>query len=419
MAKNPERRAASFEPENTGFMSGFLADEDVFDRRATWRLGLWAGASIGAVVLAVYASHSSIALRRDQIASVDLARQEQQIQSIAKESQSERRRLASAIDTLNGDRDRLYYRVSALEQGLESVTGTIAKQNMATASPHPAPPSAIATAEPPQPSAQAQAAAPVVSPVATLAKTADATKTGEKAEPATPAEQAPVVISSLAPKMSAAPLAAPTTSVTPKSVIGPPDSAAGKSIESDKTAKATRPTPKPELTPKPEIMAASGPADEAEADASPPSLTQLAVQRTEFGVDVGGANSVNGLRALWRGLLKSRSNAALATLRPIIVIKENSNGPGMQLRLVAGPLTDAAAAAKICAAMVANERPCETAVFDGQRLAINADDPAATKPASGHRSGQWRNSTKHVAVEEAVKKPDPAPATISTFFGRK
>src|SRR4029079_14354365 len=98
------------------------------------------------------------------------------------------------------------------------------------------------------------------------------------------------------------------------------------------------------------------------------------------------------------------------------VIKENSNGPGMQLRLVAGPLTDAAAAAKICAAMVANERPCETAVVDGQRLAINADDPAATKPASGHRSGQWRNSTKHVAVEEAVKKPDPAPATISTFF---
>jgi hypothetical protein len=42
MAKNPERRAASFEPENTGFMSGFLADEVVFDRRATWRLGLWA-----------------------------------------------------------------------------------------------------------------------------------------------------------------------------------------------------------------------------------------------------------------------------------------------------------------------------------------------------------------------------------------
>ena len=60
------------------------------------------------------------------------------------------------------------------------------------------------------------------------------------------------------------------------------------------------------------------------------------------------------------GLLKSRSNAALATLRPIIVIKESNNGLGMQLRLVAGPLSDAAAAAKICAALIENERACET-----------------------------------------------------------
>ena len=68
--------------------------------------------------------------------------------------------------------------------------------------------------------------------------------------------------------------------------------------------------------------------------------------------------------------------------------------------------------------MVANERSCETAVFDGQRLAINADDPA-TKPASGHRSGQWHSNAKRVAAEEPVKKPDPPPGTISTFFGRK
>ena len=414
MAKNPERLAASFEPEDTGFMSGFLAEEDVFDRRATWRLGLWAAASIGAVVLAVYASHSSIALRRDQVASADLARQEQQIQSITKESQNERRRLASAIDTLNGDRDRLYYRVSALEQGLESVTGTIAKQNVAAASPQAIPPSAIAATEPPQPTAQDQAPAPLVSPVATVTKTADVTKTSEKAEVAPPPEQAPVVVSSVAPKLSTALAATPTPSlVAAKSFMGPPDSAAGKLIETDKAAKVPQPTAMPE------VVAASGPADEAEADASPPSATQLAVQRTEFGIDVGGANSVNGLRALWRGLLKSRSNAALTTLRPIIVIRENSNGLGMQLRLVAGPLTDAAAAAKICAGMLANERPCETAVFDGQRLATNADDPPATKPAPGRRSGHWHSSAKRVAVEEPVKKPDPPATTISSFFSRR
>ena len=108
--------------------------------------------------------------------------------------------------------------------------------------------------------------------------------------------------------------------------------------------------------------------------ALPSAAPALVVQRTEFGVDVGGANSIPGLRALWRGLLKSRSNAALTKLRPIIVIKENNNGLGMQLRLVAGPISDAAAAAKICASLTMNDRGCSTAVFEGQRLALGADD---------------------------------------------
>src|SRR4051794_29807693 len=414
MAKNPERLAASFEPENTGFMSGFLADEDVFDRSATWRLGLWAAASIGAVLLAVYTSHSSIALRRDQVASVDLARQEQQIQSITKESQNESRRLASAIDTLNGDRDRLYYRVSALEQGLESVTGTITKQNMAAASPQAAPPSPLAATAPLQPIAQDQAPAPVVSPVATVTKTGDVTKASEKAELAAPPEAAPATASSVALKPSSAPAATPAPSlVTAKSLMGPPDAAAGKLIESEKAAKATPPTPKPE------VVAASGPADEVEADAAPPSATQLAVERTEFGVDVGGANSVNGLRALWRGLLKSKSNATLTTLRPIIVVKETSTGLGMQLRLVAGPLHDAADAAKICAVMIENNRTCETTVFEGQRLAIKADDPTATAvPSAAKPVVRVRNAAKPVTTtEEPLKKPEPS--TTSSLFGRR
>ena len=79
--------------------------------------------------LPLLANQSSIGSRREQIASADLARQSQQIQSVAKESQSEARRLASAIETLNSDRDRLYSRVAVLEQGLDSVTGAIARQN--------------------------------------------------------------------------------------------------------------------------------------------------------------------------------------------------------------------------------------------------------------------------------------------------
>ena len=132
---------------------------------------------------------------------------------------------------------------------------------------------------------------------------------------------------------------------------------------------------------------------------------------------------MNGLRALWRGLLKSRSNAPLTALRPIIVIKESTNGLGMQLRLVAGPLNDAGAAARICAVLTENKRPCETTIFDGQRLSLKSDDPppTAAKPMPRRRAAIAKRAA--VVVEEAPKKPDPPPATtqttLSSFFNRK
>ena len=56
--------------------------------------------------------------------------------------------------------------------------------------------------------------------------------------------------------------------------------------------------------------AAAAPAKDAEkpeldADATN-DAEKSTIQRTEFAVDLGGANSIGGLRALWRGLLKSQ-----------------------------------------------------------------------------------------------------------------
>ena len=129
MAKDPKRPAGGFEGENTGgLLSGFLAEEHQFDRRALWRVGSWGVAAVSAVSIAVMSNQSSMALRRDEVAAVDLARQAQQLQSAARESQNEIRRLMSAVDTLNSDRDRLYTRITVLEQGLDSATGAIARQ---------------------------------------------------------------------------------------------------------------------------------------------------------------------------------------------------------------------------------------------------------------------------------------------------
>jgi hypothetical protein len=197
-----------------------------------------------------------------------------------------------------------------------------------------------------------------------------------------------------------------TPLVASKSIIGPPDPAAGKLIRPETPARAITSAPMPEVV-------ASTSDDDAEPDASQAS-PNVAVQRTEFGVDVGGANSLNGLRALWRGLLKS--NSALALLRPVISVKEGRNGLGLQLRLVAGPLSDAAAAAKICAALTESQRSCETTVFDGQRLAMKADEPpAAVKPAPAPRR---RGSARHgVVSEEAPQRPENP--TLSSLFTRR
>jgi hypothetical protein len=334
------------------------------------------------------------------------------------------------------------------------MTGAIARQTAAV--PAPAASTSAAPIETPVATQTPSPPPPAVSPVTTTAATAATAAEKPRVEAAAPAPATVASVGQSTPQgpSQSAPQSPPpnasqsnfqeksnasaptpaTPFVTAKSMLAPPDSTATKLIEPEKPAKP------PAAPAKADTVATVVPANDAkpdEAEAAPP---KIAVQRTEFGVDVGSANSVGGLRALWRGLLKSRSNAALTALRPIIVIKEGSTGLGMQLRLVAGPLTDAAAAAKICAGLIENQRPCETTVFDGQRLAMN--DPAdaaakanmakpepkselikpdasplvAAKPVAA-KPVFHRRSAKRAANDEATKKPDP-PSTFSSLFSR-
>ena len=172
MAKDSDQSAGTFAAEKAGEgLAGILAEENVFDRRALWRIGTWGVAAVAAVVVAVMANQASLGLRRDRLAAGDLSRQAQQLQAIARESQDETRRLAAAIDTLNNDRDRLFSRVTVLEHGLDSVTGAIARQNSPGAAAAPAPLPALpkvspAAGAPPNPgnSAESQPASASQSP---------------------------------------------------------------------------------------------------------------------------------------------------------------------------------------------------------------------------------------------------------------
>jgi len=458
LAKKSDHLADGLETDNTGgVLSGLLAEEDELDRRALWRLGSWGVAAVAAVVVAVMANQTQLGWKRDQMAAADLNQRAQQIQNIANQTEREARRLASAVDTLNSDRDRLYTRVTSLEQGLDFVTGSIARQNSAATSPAPVTPAPAAepqaaqnpaptvapvttqtaAATPDKPSANSAASGPNPAMVSSVAKDpakesakadipkiegkkpeaaketnketakSDASKSGTaksetaksetvksdaaKSEAAkSEAAKSEAMKAAEAAKTEAAkPETAKTDAAKPevatpatpliaaKSFMAPPDPSASKLIEPSKPLNLVT------VSPIPEVVAAA-PATDAEADEE--TAPKVAIQRTQFGVDLGTANSVPGLRALWRGLLKSRSNAPLSALRPIIVIKESTNGLGMQLRLVAGPLNDAGAAARVCAVLTENKRNCETAIFDGQRLSLTGDDPApapSAKPSSG------------------------------------
>jgi hypothetical protein len=453
MAKTSDKPAGPPKADKTGTprepAPGFFAEENEFDRRSLLRIGTWGAIAVGAVVLAVISNQSSLGWHREQLAATDLARQAQQIQQVAKESQNETRRLASAIDTLNNDRDRLYSRVTVLEQGLDSVTGAIAKQNApppaAAAAPAPIPmaatepPAAPPSATPPAPAPQARAQpapppkqqassspsqspppalAPVASAPAPLPVEPEKPRTDMAAKSDAKPDLAPAATTPAQFASSASALATATTPpplIPAKSMMGPPDPAAPKLIEVPKPAAQAGP---------PVVAAARPPKDQSPPDAAPntPSAappSEVTVQHTDFAVDLGSANSVGGLRALWRGLVKS--NGELAELHPIIVVKESTTGLGMQLRLAAGPLHDAAAAARICAALTENKRACETTVFDGQRLAMAADDAhAGEKPAAEVKPAP-NTYYRHGYYPKHGKKDDPPPApqssTLSSLFG--
>jgi hypothetical protein len=199
--------------------------------------------------------------------------------------------------------------------------------------------------------------------------------------------------------------------------MSPKDGAAARPAEPQVSAP---PPAAPETT---ASVAPISPVPAAIPTSAAPEIAGTPVARTEFGVDIGGANSVDGLRAIWRGAAKSKP---LDGLRPIMMVKERGTGLGMQLRLIAGPVTDAAAAAKICAALTESGRPCETTVFDGQRLALKSEPaPAvatagqprtAVAPAAPPAATIVQRPLRPVATRRAAPKterhPEQAPKTV-------
>ena len=142
----------------------------------------------------------------------------------------------------------------------------------------------------------------------------------------------------------------------------------------------------PSLAPAPSVTAAAPPSI-ATMPANPPArapqastvsrpitadaaATGSTATRTEFGIDLGTAATVEGLRNLWTSI-KDTQAPLLEGLRPVVAVRDGAKPGSLELRLVAGPLANAGVAAKLCAALADAGLTCAPAVFDGQRLALN------------------------------------------------
>jgi len=153
----------------------------------------------------------------------------------------------------------------------------------------------------------------------------------------------------------------PAASALPPSLApGPPASAAPASVVAAPTNPVARTQQAPAVSRPPGLVPIT-------ADAA---ATGSTATRTEFGIHLGTAATVEGLRNLWTSI-KGTQAPLIEGLRPVVAVRDGAKPGALELRLVAGPLANAGVAAKLCAALADAGLTCAPAVFDGQRLALN------------------------------------------------
>lgn len=162
-------------------------------------------------------------------------------------------------------------------------------------------------------------------------------------------------------------------STNPAPAAAPPPAPAPVASAAPAVAAPPKPSPGPSVT---ATIAAAPPGrpgplldwsrlDDSQAAAFGPA--ESAANQGDFGIDLGGGANFGAMHGLWSSARSKHANL-LDGLRPLISIRESTKPGKLELRLVAGPVVNAAAAARLCAALAANGWACRPAVFDGQKL---------------------------------------------------
>jgi hypothetical protein len=245
---------------------------------------------------------------------------------IQPERNAETQRLQEQVRLLVADQDRLIQRIGALERSLDDVTGSIRRQESEA-----------------KRKAEAQTAA----------------STGPVSTVSWPAIITAISTSAPAPDLPPDDALADTTASIPRGTPVPPSRPATSEDETDESIGRTSAVPAVAPLPPPVQP------DTKEASTNPAAPSTPA-KRIVHGIDLGGATSVERLRAMWRGL-QSNEATLLQGLRPLALMSGTRRGRP-DVRLIAGPVASAKDANKLCSALLNAGRYCEPAVFAGHRL---------------------------------------------------
>jgi hypothetical protein len=304
-------------------------DEGHIDMRPLLRIGVWGVCAVVALSGVVFAGRTDVGAERAQLALATLREAPREIVTHPSNllaargtaDDAETKRLTEAVRKLTADRDRLSTRVATLEQNLNDLTGSISRA---------------------QPSAQNGAAAPAA------ARPDDKTA-------AFPPPAPPDVVS-------------PSSSGGDTRSIAPPaDQPAAATAAPAPTTRQSRMATIQSYVTSSAPPVASGPSESQVATTTPDTAAPPAdTPANGFAIDLGTATNVNTLRAHW-GSVKAAHPAILDGMRPLVSVRQGR--PGFtEFHLVAGPIADADAAAKVCQLLVAARVQCRPSSFDGQRL---------------------------------------------------
>ena len=92
------------------------------------------------------------------------------------------------------------------------------------------------------------------------------------------------------------------------------------------------------------------------------------MMRTSFAIEIGHADSMKELRARWKEIADAH-RPELAGFDPLVAVRETDKGK-LVLRLLAGPMSNAADAITLCMQIRDKGADCTPVSYEGQRLAL-------------------------------------------------